>query len=95
MQKELISTGKTVDEAIENGLSQLNLTRDDVEIEVIEASNKGLFGIIGQKDAKVLIKVNEDENVEADENSAIVPVVIGFIAIILAASLWFMFRRKK
>lgn len=62
MQKELISTGKTVDEAIENGLSQLNLTRDDVEIEVIEASNKGLFGIIGQKDAKVLIKVNEDEN---------------------------------
>ena len=40
-------------------------------------------------------EVTEDENVEADENSAIVPVVIGFIAIILAATLLFMFRRKK
>jgi len=40
-------------------------------------------------------EVTDDENVEADEDSVIVPVVIGIVAIILAASLWFMFRRKK
>lgn len=67
MQKELIATGKTTEEAIESGLAQLNLTREDVEIEVIEASNKGLFGFIGQKDAKVLIRVREDGNAVAEE----------------------------
>ena len=40
-------------------------------------------------------EVTDDENVGADENSAIVPVVIGIIAIILATTLLFMFRRKK
>ncbi len=40
-------------------------------------------------------EVTDDENAEADEESAIVPIVIGIVAIILAASLWLMFRRKK
>ena len=51
--------GKTIDEAVENGLVELNLSRDDVLIEVIEEPNKGLFGIIGVKPAKVRIKVKE------------------------------------
>lgn len=61
MQNELIATGKTTEEAIENGLKELNINRDDVEIEVLETSNKGIFGFIGQKDAKVLIKVLNNE----------------------------------
>ena len=40
-------------------------------------------------------EVTDDENAEADEESAIVPIVIGIVAIILAASLLLMFRRKK
>ena len=40
-------------------------------------------------------EVTDNENVEADDDSVIVPVVIGIVAIILASSLWFMFRRKK
>ena len=40
-------------------------------------------------------EVTDNENVEADDDSVIVPVVIGIVGIILAASLWFMFRRKK
>ena len=62
MQKEIIATGKTTDEAIENGLSELGLTREEVEIEVLETSAKGLFGFIGQKDAKVLLKVLNNDN---------------------------------
>lgn len=57
MQKEIIATGKTTEEAIENGLNELNVTREMVEVEVMETSAKGFLGIIGQKDAKVLLRV--------------------------------------
>lgn len=62
MQKELIAIGKTTEEAIENGLAELGVSREEVEVEVIETSAKGLFGFIGQKDAKVLLKVLNNEN---------------------------------
>lgn len=53
--REIIATGKDTEEAIEAGLKELNVSREDVNIEIIETSNKGLFGIFGQKDAKVKI----------------------------------------
>ncbi len=40
---ERIFSGKTVDEAVEAGLNELALTREDVEIEVLEEGKKGLF----------------------------------------------------
>ena len=40
---EKIFSGKTVDEAVEAGLKELGLTREDVETEVLEAGKKGLF----------------------------------------------------
>ena len=48
----------SVEKAIQKGLRQLQLTQDDVEIEVIDEGKKGLFGF-GQKDAVVLITVKE------------------------------------
>ena len=55
-------TGKTVNDAIEAGLSALSLTREQVEITVVEEATKGLFGI-GAKPAKVLItKKQSDED---------------------------------
>jgi spoIIIJ-associated protein len=51
-------TGKTVDEAVENGLKELNLTREDVEIRVLEEGKKKLFGSIK---ARVEIAVKEVE----------------------------------
>ncbi len=48
-------TGKTVEEAIENGLSELNLSEEDVKITVIEEPVKGLFGKV-KKDAEVEIE---------------------------------------
>lgn len=58
--KEVIATGKNTEEAIESALLELNAKREDVNIEVMETSNKGLFGIFGQKDAKVKVTVNVD-----------------------------------
>lgn len=60
--REIIATGKDTEEAIETGLMELNVSRDDVNIEIIETSNKGLFGIFGQKDAKVKITLLGEEN---------------------------------
>lgn len=47
-------TGKTVEEAIGSALSQLNLTREQVEIQILAEGSKGLFGL-GAKPAQVRV----------------------------------------
>ena len=58
--KSIEATGKTVNDAIRNGLEQLGLERDDVEIQVIEMGSPGLFGMFG-KPAKVRLTVKADD----------------------------------
>lgn len=58
--KILEMTGKTVDEAVQNALKQLNVTKDKIEVEVIEEGSKGFLNLIGSKPAKVLVKVKRD-----------------------------------
>jgi spoIIIJ-associated protein len=53
--KAIEARGKTVEEAIETGLAELGLPRDRVDVEVIEAPAKPLFGLIGGKEAVVKI----------------------------------------
>ena len=56
-------TGKTAEEAIELGLQELQVAREEVEITVLEEGKKKLFGSVK---AKVRIGVNEtEENVPA------------------------------
>lgn len=55
--KELIISGKTVDEAVEEACQQLGLSRDDVHVEIIESPKKRLFG---SSPAKVRVTENED-----------------------------------
>lgn len=50
--------GWTVSEAIENGLTILHKTRDDVKITVLAAGKKGFLGI-GKKQAEVDLKLNQ------------------------------------
>ena len=45
--REIIATGKDTEQAIEAGLLELNVSREDVKIEILETSNKGLFGLFG------------------------------------------------
>ena len=55
-------TGKTVDEAIANGLKELNITEEKAEITVIEQPTKGLFGILkGKAVVEIVKKQNETE----------------------------------
>lgn len=50
-------TAKTVEEAVRVALAELKVTEDKVEIEVLEAPSKGIFGIIGTRQARVRVKV--------------------------------------
>ncbi len=43
MLKEVISTGKTIDLAIESGLEQLGISRDEANVEVLETPVRRLF----------------------------------------------------
>ncbi len=52
MKKEIIVTGKTVDEAVANAASQLGVNVEDIKYEVIDEPKKGLFGI-GAVPAKI------------------------------------------
>ncbi|MDO5755214.1 MAG: RNA-binding cell elongation regulator Jag/EloR [Tissierellia bacterium] len=56
-----VKMAKTVDEAIELGLEELGLSRDQVDVRVLEEPRSGLFGIIGNKDAVVEITQIETE----------------------------------
>ena len=47
--------GKTAKEAINLALQKLNVTKDEVEIIVLSEENKGLFGMQGNKLAKVKV----------------------------------------
>lgn len=47
----------TVEEAIAQGLAQLGLTADAVSVEVLDAGNKGLFGL-GKPQVRVRLTVN-------------------------------------
>lgn len=52
-EKESVEvSAKTVEEAIERGLSELGLTRDQVEVEILHPGRGGLLGI-GAEDAQV------------------------------------------
>lgn len=54
-EKESVEvSAKTVEEAIERGLSELGLTRDQVEVEVVHPGRSGVLGF-GAEDARVRI----------------------------------------
>lgn len=52
--------GKNVDEALSKALEQLNVTKDRVEVDIIEEGTKGLFNFIGSKSAKIKVTLKRD-----------------------------------
>ncbi len=52
MKKEIVITGKTIDEAVANAAAQLGVNARDIKYEVIDEPKRGLFGI-GAVPAKI------------------------------------------
>ena len=70
MAKSIISEGKTTNEAIENGLKELKVSKKNVDIRVIESEEKrSFFSILAPRVVKVELTVKEDnETPEIKEN---------------------------
>lgn len=60
MSNTIISEGKTTNEAIENGLKQLGVSKDKVDIKILENDEKrSFFSILAPRVVKVEIKLKE------------------------------------
>ena len=59
--KNYEATGKTYEEALENGLRALGATISDVDITVLEEGSKGLFGLFGSRPYKIRLTVKAVE----------------------------------
>jgi spoIIIJ-associated protein len=53
--------GKTIEEAISKGLSELKVSREDVEIKIIDEGFGGLFGQAGARPAMVLMTIDDSK----------------------------------
>lgn len=61
MDKTYIFEGKTTNEAIEKGLSELKVSKNKVDIKVLETEDKrSFFSILTPRIVKVEIKLKED-----------------------------------
>ena len=81
MEKSIIAEGKTTNEAIENGLKMLNVSKNMVDIKVLENEEKrSFFSILTPRVVKVQLTLKENEEhkhvvkeihlSEKDENEA-------------------------
>ncbi len=65
MEKTYIFEGKTTNEAIEKGLSELKVSKNKVDIKVLENEEKrSFFSILTPRVVKVEMKLKEEEKVE-------------------------------
>ncbi|SET75004.1 spoIIIJ-associated protein [Oceanobacillus limi] len=65
--RQVTASGQTVEEAVQSALEQLNTTKDQVEIDIIDEGKKGLLGIFGSKRAFVKVTEVKDQVQEAEE----------------------------
>ena len=66
MEKKIITTGKTIDLAVEAALAQLGLTRDDISYEVLALPKAGFLGF-GKADAKIQVTYEAPDPVVVPE----------------------------
>ena len=63
--------GKTTEEAIENACHQLNLTKDEMDIEIMEPGSAGIFGLVGGRKARVKVTAAKPEPAVIEEDNGL------------------------
>jgi len=63
--------GKTTEEAIENACRELNLSKDELDIEIIEPGSAGIFGLVGGRKAKVKVTTAMAEPTAVEEENGV------------------------
>jgi spoIIIJ-associated protein len=69
--KEKEFSGRNVEEAIEKGLKELGLSRDDVQVEILHEGGAGLFGLMGASPAKVKLIVKPLKGLQAEKGEVV------------------------
>ena len=69
MAKSVETTGKTIEQALQKALKELEAKPEDVDIEILPETNKGLFGIFGPKTVSIRVSIreqaaNDDNNID-------------------------------
>ena len=59
--------GKTDQDAIENACRQLNLSKDQMDIVILEPGSAGIFGLVGGRKAKIKVTVKREEPETVEE----------------------------
>ena len=72
MGKVIIAEGRTTNEAINNGLKQLNTTKENVTIKVLEEEKKMFFSILDPRVVKVEMTLKEKEEPEPRKQRKII-----------------------
>ena len=60
MSQSLEWTGRTVEEAIREGLDELGLEREDVDVDVLSEGRSGLLGLRSSEEARVRLRVRQE-----------------------------------
>lgn len=60
MDKKIVSQGKTTNEAIENGLRELKVSKDMVDIKVLEEEKRSFYNILAPRIVKVELTLKEE-----------------------------------
>jgi spoIIIJ-associated protein len=75
--------GKNATEAIENASRQLNVPKDELNIEIIEPGSAGIFGLVGGRKARIRVTVEK----KAPEPAPVAPFIEGNVVAIARESL--------
>ncbi len=60
MKKEFVA--KNLQEAIDSAIDYFKVSESELEIEILEREHKGLLGIFGSKDARIIVQPKNDKN---------------------------------
>ena len=63
--------GKTTEEAIEKACRQLNLSKDEMDIEIIEPGSAGIFGLVGGRKAMVKVSTTSEQPDPVEETNGL------------------------
>ncbi len=62
MAKSIISQGNTTNEAIEKGLKELNVSRNMVDVKILEEEKRSFFSILSPRIVKVELTLKEEKS---------------------------------
>lgn len=67
----VITSGKTIDDAIAEGLTRLNTSKEHVQVQILQQPSKGFLGLFGAKPAKVELTLLSQPTVHIPSSSAV------------------------